>query len=163
MRRLLRVWLPIMLLGLCLTLVYFRQWILMAKSISAIRDDQQADLRLLDRAADSMREIASLQMALRVKLFGATGAEAEYLPAPPAGRPALHESVIRAMGAHGVKLTMYRQKGPTLQVRVEGPFDGVVHFLETSGADLPQIDGFLMEGLGPNKVKLTMTFPAASA
>lgn len=159
MRRILRVWVPIILLALCLTLIYFRQWILTAKSISTLREYQRTDIRLLDRASQSIEEIASLQLALRVKLFGLHGADAEYMPPPASARPALPASVVRAMDRHSVRLMYYRNKGTSSEVQFEGNYDSLLRFLETTAADLPQIDGFQMDRSEKNQVKLTLTLP----
>ncbi|MBI4178241.1 hypothetical protein HY522_02305 [bacterium] len=161
MRRILRVWLPILLLGVCLTLVYFRQWIVKAQSIAAVRENQKTDIHLLTRASESIREIASLQLALRVKLFGPQAADADYIPADaPSALPA---TIVRVMNRHSVKLIFYRQKGSTADVQFEGSFNNLLRFLDASSPDFPRIEGFEMARADRNQVRLTLTLPAADA
>lgn len=164
-RKIIHILIPIGLLVVILTTVYFRQWILTAREISRIRESQKTDIEVMNRGREIIQDISSLQIALRVKLFGPAAAEEAMLSSIPTdGAPkALPASVVSAMNRHGVRLVLYKQAAKSAQLQFEGAYDSVVRFLAAARPDMPQMDEFLMERSDRNLVKLTLTLPVSSA
>ncbi len=160
-RKFLGIWVPIGLLLVILTSVYFRQWLLTARSIGSVLESQKNDIARLSQARDDLQDIASLQIALRVKLFGPKSAEDAVLSASDGRgyrhRRSLPPSVVSAMERHAVRLVSYRQSVESTQIQFEGRFDGIVRFLSTAAPDMPRIESFLMERADKQSVRLTIT------
>lgn len=164
MRKVANVCVPIVLLTVILGAIYFRHWVQTARDIVRIQETQETDLTLLERAKERLQDLSTLQIALRVKLFGPAAADdAARSPEPPALSPrALPAAVVSALDRHSVRLVFYRQSGRQAQVQFEGAFDGVIKFLAATSADMPRAEGFLMERGEKNTVKLTLSFPVAA-
>lgn len=160
MRKLANIWIPIALLVVILTTVYFRQWILTARQIGQSRDAQDADVTRMMIARETIQDLSSLQLALRVKLFGPAAAEDAVLSAKSVtgASKALPSSVVSAMNRHAVRLVSYKQGDQEARIQFEGAYDNLVRFLEVTSPDMPRIDGFLMERGEKDLVKLTLTF-----
>ncbi len=164
MRKLANIWVPILLLVTILTTVYFRQWILTAREIGHVQEVQKNDIAIMQSARQNLQDLSSLQIALRVKLFGPAAAEEAVLSARPATGTfkTLPASVVSAMNRHGVRLVFYKQSEKLTQIQFEGTYDSLVRFIGSANPDLPRMDGFLMERSDKNSVKLTLTFAAAA-
>lgn len=164
MRKLANIWIPIILLVAILTTVYFRQWILTAREIGRVQEAQKSDIALMETARQDLQDLSSLQIALRVKLFGPSSAEEAVLSARPSAGTlkTLPASVVSAMNRHGVRLVFYKQSGKLAQLQFEGTYDSLARFLSAANPDLPRMEGFLMEHSDKNLVKLTLSFAVAA-
>lgn len=154
------IWIPIALLVAILTTVYFRQWFMTARAIREAQELQKTDIALLLRAKNSVDDLSSLMIALRVKLFGPDAAKEALLASAVhlESSATLPASVVSSMKRHSIRLVSYRQTSKSAQMQFEGNYDGIVRFLNSARPDLPRLNGFLMERGEKNLVKLTVSF-----
>ena len=151
-RKLASIWVPIILLLTFLTTVYFKQWFLTARAIRTVQAAQRADIDLLADAKNSLQDILSQQIALRMKLFGPESAAEAVLSNESTAQPAvvLPPSVVSAMKRHAVRLVFYKQPARAAglsraQIQFEGNFDDLVRFLSAVLPDMPKMDEFEIE------------------
>lgn len=158
MRKLANIWAPILILGVFLMTIYFKQWFVTARTIRTIQTAQEADIAMLDTAKTAIQDISALQMTLRMKLFGTEAAEEALLSARPTTQTpsALPPSVISSMKRNAVRLVYYRA-GRETEIQLEGKFEDVVRFLDAARADLPRTKDFVMERGAADTVKLTLS------
>ncbi len=159
MRKTLGIWIPIALLAVFLGGVYLRQWAFLARSIIQARESQKKDIALLTRAHETLEDISTLQMALRVKMFGPAAAAEAVQSAETAAKlaPALPPSIVTAMNRTAVQLVSYRQAGSASHIELEGSYENILKFLTVAGADLPRVEGFEMERADRGRVRLTLS------